>query len=189
MSNSIYIDPGFETFLNRVFGKDRYHGIAGNHRKTSWKNILTKLFNSLKKHIEVNIQGDPDQIYELEKDLELIKSTLKRNESINDLNVSSIRILFNICFQLLGDEIDNTDKKIVNHHSHYELDWKRTLSYHSNNLQKFWKVHSRAGTGQFLDAGFPTKEELIDIFFEDMNGDASEFIDWFKMIIQNSIQK
>lgn len=180
MSDSVYLDVGFETFLNHVFGRDRYHGFAGNHEKTSWKKTLTKLFDSLERHVKVNIQDDPEQIRKIEQDLELIRDTLRRNESINELCIDSIRVLFEICFQLLGDEINHTDRRRLNRSAHYKLDKKRTLVYHSNNRQKFWKIHERAGTGQFLDAGVPNKIELEDFFFDELNNNADRFIEWFK---------
>ncbi|SMO87072.1 hypothetical protein [Gracilimonas mengyeensis] len=180
MSDSIYIDPSFETFLNRVFGNDRYHGFSGNRDKTRWKNTLSKLFDSFEKHIKANIQDDPEQVENIKKELELIKLALRSKQSINDINVNSIRALFEICFQLLGDKIDHTDRKVLNHPSHYKLNKKRTLVYHSDNLQKFWKVHERAGTSKFLDAGVPGKTKLEDFFFDELNGKSDEFILWFK---------
>jgi len=180
MSETIYLDVGFENFLNHVFGRDRYHGFAGNHEKTSWKKTLTKLFNSFEKHMKANIQDDPEQVRNIEQDLELIRGALNRNKSINELNVISIRVLFEICFQLLGDEIDHTNRRILNRTSHYKLNKKRTLVYHSDNYQKFWMLHQRAGTGQFLDAGVPNKIELEDFFFNELNSNADKFIVWFK---------
>lgn len=180
MNNTVYLDVGFEHLLNRVFGRNRYHGAAGNHDKTSWKNILTKLFTSLEKHIDANIQDDIEQENKLKQNIDTMKSVLHRNESINELNIHSVRVLFDICFQLLGDKIDNTDKKIVNHSSHYKLDKKRTITYHSNNLQKFKIVCSKAGTAKFLDAGFPNKNDLWDLYLDEMNNNPDKFIKWFK---------
>lgn len=181
MRDLIFLDVAFEQLLNRTFGGNRYHGYAGEMRKTEWKNILKKLFNSLEKHIEANIQDDPDQVQELKKNIKLIKSTLRKNKTINEMTVSSLRVLFDISFQLLGDKIDNRDKSIVNHKSHYKLNQKRTLNYNSDSLQNFWKIYDKAGTAQYLDAGFPDKRRLIDLFRTKFKNNSDKFLEWFKV--------
>jgi len=180
MSDTIYLDPGFEKFLNRVYGKNRFHGFSGNKKKTEWKNILLNLFERLENHFEINIQNDSEQLHELKKHLSVIRKTLSRNKSINHTTVNTIRILFDMCFQLLGEQINNTERKVVNHHTHYKLNQKRTIAYFSNNDQKFWQVHSRAGTSRFLEEGFPTKIELEDFYFQDLKKDSDKFMKWFK---------
>ena len=180
MSDTINLDVGFGTFLEYVFGKNKYKGLAGNIKKNRWEEILSDLFDSLEKHVIVSIQDDSEQVQNIRKDLELIRSEFKRNKSIDDLNVKTIRVLFGVCFQLLGDEINNTNRKVLNRPSHYRLNKKRTLVYHSDNLQKFWQVHERSGEAKFLDDGLPGPSGLEDFFFKKLNGNADDFILWFK---------
>ncbi|MFA6449363.1 MAG: hypothetical protein WCX65_07850 [bacterium] len=127
----------FEYLLTNMMGGKRCHGSAGHHDLNAWKEVVGKIFKSLKKHISYNVEStDNFHKKEMLQECKRALENISEAEIVHHVNEAAIIRLTYLAFLLLGQQPDNKDKNILNRAEHYKLDKFRKITCSQTNDQK-----------------------------------------------------
>ena len=173
--NKIKLSFFAEDTLRYILGSyyTNWHGCELKEKE--WKHILRKLSTKLEIAIKRNITTDFIHSKQLRDSLEGIKR--KINES-NNSDPDIIMALVALCFHLIGDLPNNTDKKYANKEKYFDLADKRSLLFLQNKKQKIKVILESSKYVPF--SNFYTYDDLISKFYSKFSSDPQPFIDWYK---------
>jgi len=174
-NNKIKLSFFAEDMLRYILGSyyTNWHGYELKEKE--WKYILHKLCAKLEIAIKRNITTDFIHGEHLRESLESIKRKInEKNNSDPDI----IMALVGLCFYLIGDFPNNTDKKHANKEKYFDLADKRSLLFLQDKKQKIKVILESSRHAPF--SNFYTYDDLISKFYLDFESKPQLFIDWYK---------
>ena len=200
--NTMMLSIDFEHFLADIFGKQHAHQLSGTFDMPLLKKEYIHIFDSLKKHIRINLdKTDCNHFKELISLCDEAKDEINSAEFIDKVNESAFIFMTKLAFLLMGRMPNNWEKKVLNHNNHYRLDQYRSVTYSQSVEQKvnlvldsFSEYHEEAMKipvyQQYTESSHHHPPELARYFIEDklfkeFNKNQYKFIEWFKDNFKN----
>lgn len=161
-----------EDQLRKLFGKNFngfHHAIFDSIK---WKNICSRLINTLDRCIAVNLDTDRLHKEQINRYIMIAKRGLEMDENTDP---NTIFALFGICMELLGGSPDNRHKLIINNHrNNFYTGTYRSINYSILPMQKLRIIMKSAHYDEFKK--YYSLEDL-NILYED---NPQEFLNAFK---------
>ncbi len=173
--NKVKLSFFAEDMLRDILGSyyNRWHGHELTEKE--WKHILKKISSKLTIAIKRNINTDYIHSEQLQNSLEHINRNIK--DKINS-DTDIILALVGLCFQLIGDLPNNSDKKHATNEKLFDLDTKRSIYYLQNNKQKMKLILDSANHTPFND--YYSYDDLMSKLYLDFNSNPRRFNEWYK---------
>ena len=177
----ISIPTNFETILKQLYGCANYHGSSGHHNYIWLRKIYTKIINSIKRSIILNLtELDNYHKNRLIKHCDDTMLGIKKTTNINRININIIGFYTKLTFQLLGDLPDNWNNIKTANNSCWKFDKHRKIIYLSNNEQKTFII-----LDSFKDYAKElspiSEDELWNKLNYEFLNNYNKFIEWFKI--------
>jgi hypothetical protein len=168
----IYTPIEFEYFLSNIFGQQIYHWFVWRKTFIKFKNTNIKLIKFLKNVIEININSDITHINNLNNLINKYWNKIKESKAFDDLNITNIKYLYKIIFEIIWKNPNNWNAKYQNRNKY--LKKFRSINYSQNIIQKIEIIQEEISNYTKL-----TSEDIwskrLDFWLN-----SEKFMEWFK---------
>ena len=176
----IYAPLSYEYMMSFLFGKWNYHGHVGTFLRSSWKKDLEKITKYIKKAIRINVRLDGFQQELLLEECDRFSDRIKKEKTINGMNVAFIECYTRLIFQLLGNFPNHWDRKAPWADRFWEFDGHRTLQYTHTDEQKSYLIINAVDIRKNVKIKVKGFKDMHEAFYRGNGGNAQKFIEWFK---------
>ncbi|MBI5057637.1 MAG: hypothetical protein HZB61_13565 [Nitrospirae bacterium] len=172
--NTLEMSISSEVFLCRLFGHSMWN-IHGIRSQKTWKKIQKRIYDILKKAIELNVNSDIFHKSRLDSYLGQFERACDSKEN-TDIDI--IFSLTAIILELLGGVPDYTSRKALNRHSDYLLSGLRSIQYYQTPYQKMRTIIEAAHFKPYCD--YHKSDDLYDVYVSEYNGNSIGFLNWYR---------